>query len=123
MFVDLPGFGYAKISKTEREKWKELNFGYLSGREHLKLTCLLVDSRHDPMESDIAMMEWLENHEKPFVIILTKSDKISKTLASERVEQIRELTANCKQLSDIIPFSSVEKTGRDILLNLIKKML
>jgi GTP-binding protein len=123
MFVDLPGFGYAKVAKTEREKWRGLNFGYLEGREQLKLVCLLVDSRHDPMDSDIAMMEWLENHEKHFAIILTKSDKVSKTFITERVEQIRTLTANCNFLADIIPFSAVDNTGRDTLLHLIKKVM
>ena len=123
MFVDLPGFGYAKAAKSEREKWLNLNFGYLEGREQLKITCLLVDSRHDPMESDISMMEWLENHQRNFAVILTKCDKIVKSLIDERLEQLSALLANCSHMSDIIPFSAVTNLGREQLLATLKKVL
>jgi GTP-binding protein len=122
MFADLPGFGYAKIAKTEREKWLKLNMSYLSDREQLKITFLLIDSRHDPMESDITMMEWLENHEKPFAIILTKCDKIPKKMVEERHEQVKALLANCKFNVDTIPHSSETGNGRDSIIGMIKRI-
>lgn len=123
MFADLPGFGYAKVSKKDRKKWHELNMEYLEVREQLKLICLLVDSRHDPMPNDLAMMEQLENSEKTFVVILTKCDKISRNLVDERVEQVRGLLHHCSFAIDVIPYSAINNIGRDNLLGLLRRML
>lgn len=123
MFADLPGFGYAKVSKKDRKQWHELNLKYLEVREQLKLICLLVDSRHDPMPNDLAMMEQLENSEKTFVVILTKCDKISRNLVDERVEQVRGLLHHCSFAIDVIPYSSINNIGRDNLLGLLKRIL
>jgi len=122
MIADLPGFGYAKISKSEREKWLKLNMEYLEKREQLKLTCFLVDSRHDPMELDLKMMEWLENNQKQFLIILTKCDKITKKLVDERVEQIKAFLANCQFNIDVLPYSATTGFGRENLGAIIKRL-
>lgn len=120
-FADLPGFGYAVVSKEERKRFTELNFAYLSDRENLKLVCMLADSRHDPMEYDLALIEWLENHSKPFVIILTKTDKISKIKVENRMEQFVNLLKLCKSNVDVLPYSVVTGAGRAQLTAIIKK--
>ena len=123
LFADLPGFGYAKASKKDRGKWLDLNMEYLSTRNQLVLTCLLVDSRHDPMKTDLAMMEWLENNDREFVVILTKCDKISQNDVDARVEQVRGLLQHCKNAIDVIPYSSTKNIGRNNLLGLLKGIL
>jgi len=123
IFADLPGFGYAKVSKKERGKWLDLNMEYLNTREQLVLTCLLVDSRHDPMKTDLAMMEWLENNDRQFVVILTKCDKISQNELDGRVEQVRGLLQHCQNAIDVIPYSSTKNIGRNNLLGLLKGIL
>ncbi len=123
MFADLPGFGYAKVSKKDREKWLHLNMEYLATREQLVLTCLLVDSRHDPMKNDLAMMEWLENNDRQFVVILTKCDKISQNAVDERVSQVQGLLQHCENAIDVIPYSSTKNIGRGNLLGLLKRNL
>ncbi len=123
IFADLPGFGYAKVSKKDREKWLHLNMEYLATREQLVLTCLLVDSRHDPMKTDLAMMEWLENNERQFVVILTKCDKISQNEVDQRVEQVRGLLQHCENAIDVIPYSSTKNIGRNNLLGLLRRSL
>ncbi len=77
-FVDLPGYGYAKISKKEAAKWKSMIEAYLLGSEQLKLVLLLADVRREPMAADIQMADWLNYYQIPFAFVLTKTDKISK---------------------------------------------
>lgn len=123
MFVDLPGYGYAKAAREEREKWMKLNMAYLLHRQQLKLVCILVDSRHDPMPSDLELIELMEYHAKDYVIILTKMDKLKPAMRKEREEQLRGLVQQCKHCTDVLPFSVVEKTGRIELFGMIKRML
>jgi GTP-binding protein len=120
-FSDLPGFGYASVSKTEREKWMELNLEYLKSRENLRLVCCLVDSRHDPMEHDLALIEFLENNDKKFIIILTKCDKISKKAVIERKEQYEQLTKFCRNCLEVLPYSVKEETGNSELTAIIRR--
>lgn len=121
MFVDLPGFGYAKVAQTERERWKKLIMAYLTEREQLQLVCLLVDSRHDPMPQDLALIEELEFAGRRFVIIVTKKDKISDKHVEERCEQLKELTKFCQGCVEILPYSSVTNETRHNLLAIIKR--
>jgi len=121
-FADLPGFGYAVVSKKERAKWLDLNYTYLENRKNLKLVCALIDSRHDPMETDLSFIEWLENHQRQFLVILTKCDKISKKLVSGRKEQLDNLVKNCFCCYEVLPYSSVKGTGRSELIGIIKKI-
>lgn len=120
-FADMPGFGYASIGKSFREKWEKLNFDYLENRQNLRLVCSLVDSRHDPMDMDLALMEWLENHRKNFVVILTKTDKISKKRIDERQQQLSHLLQNCQYAHEALPYSVLNNTGRNQLISIIKK--
>jgi GTP-binding protein len=121
MFADLPGFGYAAISKAKREEWVKLNFTYFEQREQLKMVCCLIDSRHDPQKHDMALIEWLENNNKKFIVILTKCDKISNQMVLSRKEQLEYLLANCKNVVEVIPYSSVTGLGKSQLQQIIKK--
>jgi len=121
IFADLPGFGYAKVSKDLRETWQKMTYDYLTQRLNLKLVCMLVDSRHEPMESDLAIIEFLENNQKKFVIIMTKTDKISDKLIKERKEQFDYLVSQCKNCIEVLAYSSLKFNGRESLLAIIKR--
>jgi len=122
ILVDMPGFGYATIGKQYREKWEKMNYEYLAKRTNLKLVCVLIDSRHDPMEHDLALIEFLENSNKSYLIILTKCDKLSKKLIGERENQIREFVSKCNYNIDVLPYSSKENLGRNELIGIIKRV-
>ncbi len=117
-FVDLPGYGYAKLSKTERDKWQKSIESYLKNNDYLKLILLLIDIRHGILPIDQIMIEWLNYYNIPFAIILTKSDKISKN-------QVRSIKLKIKnQFSDIsiCTFSALKKTGREEIFALIENI-
>lgn len=122
-FADLPGFGYAKVSKEKRDEFVKMNFAYLEKREELKIVCVLIDSRHDPMETDLALIEWLENHQRNYVIVLTKSDKIKPSQLQKRKEQVQSLVAQCNFCKDVISYSIINFNGRSELIGILKKML
>jgi GTP-binding protein len=122
MFADLPGFGYAKVSKTEREEWHKMIFSYFENRKNLKLVCLLVDSRHDPMDTDLGLIEWMENNGKPFIIILTKTDKVSKKQIEDRQKQLQDFVSLCKNCIEVLPYSSFTGAGRESLIAIIKRV-
>lgn len=122
VFVDLPGFGYAQVSKELRKKFETMNLQFLENRSHLKMTFILIDSRHDPMPIDLALIELHENKGRNYVILLTKCDKISKKSISDRISQIRNLTAECKFIIDVLPYSIVTGEGRKDLLGIIKRL-
>lgn len=119
--VDLPGFGYTSKGRTIGESWKENNLEYLEKRENLKLTCLLVDSRHDPISLDLALLEELEIMGKEYVIILTKCDKVNQKVIDERLQQWTEITQNCRNKVEILPYSSISGLGRNNIIAIIKK--
>ena len=121
ILVDMPGYGYATIGKQYREKWAILNNKYLEAREQLKFVCVLVDSRHDPMPIDIELIEFLENINRKYLIILTKCDKISKSDIVERKSQVEYLVSKCNNCIEVLPYSSVSGLGRNELLGIIRK--
>lgn len=121
-FADLPGFGYAQASKNMRDSWTKLNYEYLQKRESLQLVNLLIDSRHDPMEIDLGLIEWLEFNQKLYMIILTKTDKIKPQEIEERHRQFTELTSRCAYCREVLPYSSINETGRKELIAIIKKV-
>jgi GTP-binding protein len=122
IFADLPGFGYASTGKENREKWKKLNFSYLESRNNLKLIAALIDSRHDPMDTDMALIEWYEHNHKDFIIILTKCDKIKPGAISARQKQVEHLVSKCSHCKEVLPFSSVNYLGRNQLIGILKKV-
>lgn len=121
--VDLPGFGYASISKKTRSYWELLIFIYFETRKDLKFVCCLVDSRHDPQPKDLALMEWLVNHDKKFIVILTKCDKITEQAIEERREQLLNLLAQCDGLMEVLPYSSESGLGKKDLIGMLNKYL
>lgn len=120
-FADLPGFGFAAVSKELRNEWKKLNFSYLEKRENLKLIITLIDARHDPTETDLGLMEWYEMNNKKFLVVLTKCDKIIDKNIIERQKQLQNVVSQCKNVIEVLPYSSKTNMGRDQLLAIIRK--
>lgn len=121
--VDMPGFGYAFRGKAFQEKWYKLNYDYLEKRENLKFVCVLIDSRHDPQAKDLELIEWLENREKKYLILLTKCDKSKSKEVQDRKIQIDTLVSACKHCLEVLPYSSVTELGRNELIGIIKREL
>lgn len=117
-FVDLPGYGYAKVSKSEKERWSGLIEGYLNSDRDLRLVFLLVDMRHAPSADDIHMINYLIDVELPFVIVLTKADKLKKTEREKRMEAFRT-EIPCFEDIHVIPFSSQTFEGVEELRQII----
>jgi len=113
LFADLPGYGYAKVSKTEQAKWGDIMERYLSDRQQLKCICILVDIRHEPKEDDRRMYEWARHFGYECLIIATKSDKISRGQYQKQFSLIRKKLGITGE--KIIPVSSLKKTGIDEL--------
>ena len=99
-FVDLPGYGYAKVSNADRERWDELINSYFEADRALNVLVQLLDSRHAPSADDVQMMEYLHFHRIPFVVALTKADKLKKSEMTAKLEEIRITCApyGCKQV-------------------------
>lgn len=112
-FVDVPGYGYAKVSRTEREKWGEMIETYLSQRDALKGVIALVDARHAPSEDDINMYNWLLYFEIPVLVVATKSDKIARGKWNKAEAVIKRELDFDPTLSDFQMFSSETKAGKD----------
>lgn len=111
-FVDLPGYGYAKVSKTEKEKWGKMIERYLNTSKQLKKVYLLVDIRHEPNANDKQMYDWIVASGYEPVIIATKLDKINRSQKDKHVKMLRE-GLKLKKGTVIIPFSAETKQGRD----------
>lgn len=111
IFADLPGYGYAKVSKTEQEQWRKNLENYLSQRKAISLVVQLIDSRHGAQDSDIRMFEWLQYHGLPVQVILTKIDKIGRNEA----EKHKKTTARAldSDPAGILVYSAVSHSGRD----------
>jgi GTP-binding protein len=122
-FVDLPGYGYAKVSQEERRRWKQLIEGYLTTSGMVHLAVQLVDARRGVMDSDLMIMQWLENAAIRFVVVLTKADKISRGELAQKVRHVKPLLAGVKSCCDVIPFSAVSGEGKSQLLSLINAHL
>lgn len=121
-FVDLPGYGYAKVSKEIKAKWGKMIEKYLRTSKVLKIVFLLVDIRHDPGENDVTMFEWVKANGFVPVVIATKLDKIGKTQVNRQVANIRKVLGADKDVK-IIPFSAETKQGRDDIWNLLDENL
>ena len=121
-FVDLPGYGYAKVSQSTREKWGKMIEKYLKKSPALKAVFLLTDIRHEPGEYDKQMYEWIVANGFRPVIIATKSDKISKGQFKKQTSMILK-SLKCPQGTVILPFSALNKSGRDEIWAEIGKIL
>lgn len=121
-FVDLPGYGYAKIAKEIKEKWGKMIEKYLSRSTSLRIIFLLVDIRHKPSENDKIMYKWILNNGFCPIIIATKLDKIKRSQKEKQVKQIREELDTIEN-TPIIPFSAATKQGREEIWEYIEEML
>lgn len=119
--VDLPGYGYAKVSQSEKEKWGKLIERYLQNSRMLKAVFLLVDIRHDPSANDQMMYEWMTYNGYEPVIIATKLDKIKRSQLQKQVKAIRT-GLHMKTDGMIIPFSAETKQGREEIWALIESL-
>ncbi len=120
-FMDFPGYGFAKVSDKEKERWAGLMEGYLARSEQLKGVILLIDIRHNPSEGDIDMVKWLSYYHIPFIVGATKADKLSASQIQKAIKTLSVATGIIANM--IIPVSSVKKTGKDEILNKIDEML
>lgn len=121
-FVDLPGYGYAAVSKQEKKKWGLMMEEYLNTRPNLKHTFLLVDSRHKPTADDVQMAEWIRYSFGNLIVIATKLDKLKKSQIQGNLDVITEtlkLTGN----DVLVPFSSEKGTGREAAWSVINEIV
>lgn len=118
-FVDLPGYGYAKVAKSEKERWSGLIGGYLSSDRDIRLVFMLVDMRHAPTKDDVQMINYLIDTETPFVLVLTKADKLKKTERERRMEAFKD-EIPCFGDMHVIPFSSQTFEGVEELRQIVE---
>lgn len=116
--VDLPGYGYAKVSQSEKLRWAELVEGYLNAQRNVKLVIQIIDMRHSPTIDDLHMIDFLLNSDFNFLVAATKSDKLNK---SERIKQLEVLDETFSEVDDmkLIPFSAVNGEGVEEIKNMI----
>ena len=110
--VDLPGYGYAKVSKEKKRSWGDVVDTYLHSRRQLKLVVLLVDIRHTPSEDDKVMYDWLAGNGVPHLVVATKADKLPRSQVNPRLADIRKTLEMGEDIA-LIPFSAESKQGRD----------
>ena len=120
-FVDLPGYGFAKVSKEERMRWGELMEGYFASRD-ISLVFQLIDARHKPTDDDIDMLHYLCDSNLPFVIVLTKCDKLNKTEREESFKLIMDSISFVGDDTVVIPFSSITGEGVDTMRSILEEI-
>ncbi|EGJ47786.1 ribosome biogenesis GTP-binding protein YsxC [Ruminococcaceae bacterium D16] len=116
--VDLPGYGYAKVSKAERDRWGKLMESYFADPELMTLGVMIVDSRHKPTADDCTMAQWYREAGCPFVVVANKLDKLKKSQVEPNLQVIRE-TLELGEGDAVIPFSAEKGTGRQELVSAI----
>lgn len=122
--VDLPGYGYAKVSKVHREKWNKMIKEYVEQRENLQCIFILVDGRIPFQQSDHDMITWMGTNSIPFVIVITKADKVSQRELMQNIKGMKEVLKNeWNPLPDIIITSSVTQVGKNQLLQFIESCI
>lgn len=121
--VDLPGYGWAQVSKENRKKWDKMVKDYLLYRANLYLVFVLVDSRLPPQKVDVEFINWIGENQIPLVIVLTKTDKLSKNQVAMNEAAIRrELKEQWEELPPIFKSSAVDKNGKEEILNYIEEI-
>ena len=119
-FVDLPGYGYAKVSKSERERWGKLMEQFFAAEGLIDLGVMIVDSRHKPTADDVTMAQWFKSTGCPLVVVANKADKLKKSEIEPNLELIR-LTLELDAETPLILFSAEKGSGRDALMSQILK--
>ena len=116
--VDLPGYGYAKVSKNERDRWGRLMESYFAHQELMTLGVMIVDSRHKPTADDCTMAQWFKDTGCPLVVVANKLDKLKKSEIEPNLQRVRE-TLELGEDTLVIPFSAEKGTGREELLHAV----
>lgn len=114
-FVDLPGYGYAKVSKDKRQEWGRLIEKYLAERQQLVLSILIVDARHEPSPLDLQMKSWLQHFELPYLVVSTKADKLSMNEKRKSLQLAKKVLGT----ESIVQYSSVTRKGAKDIWNVI----
>ena len=117
-FVDLPGYGYAKVPKTVRDRWSKLMEAYFSGASHIALGVMIVDARHRPTGDDMTMARWFESTGCALVVAANKIDKVKSSEKDSNIEAIRE-ALGLAEGTPVVPFSAEKGTNRELLLSMI----
>lgn len=120
--VDLPGYGYAKVPKAEKERWAKLIESYFAAPDLITLGVLIVDARHKPTANDTTMADWFKQTERPYLVVANKLDKLKKSEIQGNLQQIRDTLALDESVP-VIPFSAEKGEGREELLTHILKTL
>ena len=116
--MDLPGYGYAKVSKSERDRWGRLMESYFAHPELMTLGVMIVDSRHKPTADDCTMAQWFKDTGCPLVVVANKLDKLKKSEIEPNLQRVRE-TLELGEDTLVIPFSAEKGTGREELLHAV----
>lgn len=119
--VDLPGYGYAKVDFSERQRWSELMEGYFKSGRDIKMAFQLIDMRHPATDFDKTMLDFLSQMEIPYTVVLTKADKLNKTETENRLKLIKEELGDFATNVQIVPFSAQNGLGAEDLRNIIDK--
>ena len=120
-FVDLPGYGYAKVSKSIKESWGKLIEEYLKKSQNLKGVVLLIDARHEPFEADLQLLEWLDFYQREKLVVLTKIDKLSRSALLFNVKKTSEILS--LNSDSLVLFSAKTGEGKEKILNWISDLL
>ena len=121
--VDLPGYGYAKVAYSEKERWADLMEGYFSSGRNIKMVFQLIDMRHPATDFDISMLDFLSQSGIPYTVILTKSDKLNKSETEKRLSLITEELGEFAENTQIIPFSSQNGQGSEKIREIIESLV
>ncbi|MEX0723256.1 MAG: ribosome biogenesis GTP-binding protein YihA/YsxC [Gracilimonas sp.] len=122
-FVDLPGYGYAKVPKKERDRWGKNIREYLLDRESLRLILHVVDVRHDPSQLDEDFFYWMGMNEKPFAVVLSKADKLSRNKVNQSKAKVRRIMKEMNIDVPILPYSADSRDGIDEIKKLITEFV
>ena len=112
-FVDLPGYGYARVPKSIREEWGEFVTAYLAKRERLVLSIHILDSRHDPTQLDVQLSEWLSAHGRPALRVATKADKLSRNELQRNLRRAGLVLGATAEPANLVAYSAVTGAGRE----------
>ncbi len=122
--VDLPGYGWAKVSKQDRKKWEQMNRNYLSKRENLMCVMVLIDGRLDPQAIDLEFLKWLGQEGVPFVLVFTKADKLTPNALQSNIAKFRKaFLVDWEEMPQYFVSSAVSKKGKDDILNFLGTLL
>ena len=121
-FVDLPGYGYAQVANSEKERWGKLMESYFARPEAMSLGVMIVDARHEPTKLDCVMAELFRNTGRPFLVVANKLDKLKKSEIEPNLETIRQTLCPDGE-AEVIPFSAEKGIGKEDLVNAINRYL